>query len=168
VGAVGLFWDLAPQYRPDPLDSVGADVEVIAVEPRVTLRGWLRRAHGADVDGAARDVFGRRPSASELALRGELLYVRTQVDGHKHRDISLRYEIYDRSTQRPVEVPLPPYLTRLQRARLAAPSQRSVQLLWMPNLQGEGDLFVRVALSSERGLLAVTDSGTLRDGLLTN
>jgi hypothetical protein len=164
ASAIGLFWDFLPQYRPDPLDTVGADVSIFAVEPGVRLVDWLRRTHGADFGPAAREIFGRRPSASELRQPGELLYVRAQVDGHKHRDVSLRYRLYDGVTQKPVELPLPPSLAKVQRVKLEAPSQRSVQLLWTPDLRDEDGAFIRVELTSEHGLLAVADSGTLRNG----
>lgn len=166
VGALGLFWDFLPQYRPDPLDTVGADVEIAAIEPGITLLDFLRRTHPDDVTAAGRQVFGRMPSRSELRQPGEMLYVRTQVDGHKHRDIVLRYTLYDGATQMPVELPLPPELKRLQRAKLVAPSQRSVQLLWVPDLSDERNVFIRVELTSDSGLLAIADSGRLRGGLL--
>jgi hypothetical protein len=164
ASAIGLFWDFLPQYRPDPLDTVGADVSIFSVEPGVRLVDWLRRTHGADFAPAAREIFGRRPSASELRQPGELLYVRTQVDGHKHRDVSLRYRLYDGASHKPVELPLPQSLAKVQRIRLEAPSQRSVQLLWTPDLREEDGAFIRVELTSEHGLLAVTDSGTLHKG----
>jgi hypothetical protein len=166
VGALGLFWDFVPQYRPDPLDTVGADVAVAALEPGITLLDFLRRTHPDDVAGAGREVFGRAPSPSELRQPGEMLYVRTQVDGHKHRDIALRYTVYEGRAQTPVDLPLPPELKRLQRTELIAPSQRSVQLLWVPDLSDEPDVFIRVELTSDSGLLAMADSGRLRHGLL--
>ena len=95
-----------------------------------------------------------------------MLYVRTQVDGHKHKDVSLRYALYSRRTQTAFTVPLPHGLERVQRTHLEAPSQRSVQLLWMPDLSGEEDVFVRVSLMSEHGLLAVTDSPILHNGMI--
>ena len=166
ASAVGLFWDLLPQYRPDPLDTVGADVAVVAVEPGVKLVDWLRRAYGTDFDRPARDIFGRPPSSSELRQPGELLDVRTQVDGHKHKDVALRYRLYDGVTDRPVEIPLPPLLAKVQRVKLDAPSQRSVQLLWTPDLRDEEGAFIRVELTSEHGLLAVADSAALHKGRL--
>lgn len=168
AGALGLFWDLLPQYRPDPLDTVGAEVGVAAIEPRVTIAEFLRRTRGDDFSRAARDIFGRPPSRSELRQPGELLYVRTQVDGHKHKDIALTYTLFDGVTHKPVLVPLPPALERgpLQRARLSAPSQRSIQLLWLPDLSSEPDVFVRVHLTSDRGLLAIADSGHVKHGIL--
>jgi hypothetical protein len=168
TGALGLFWDFAPQYRPDPLDTVGADVAVVAVEPGVSVRRWLRAAYGEDSARAAGEIFGRGPSRAELGQVGEMIYVRTQVDGHKHKNISLAYWLYMRGTDTPVEVPLPPYLARVQRSRLVAPSQRSVQLLWMPDFRSpdESDVFIRMELRSDRGLLAVADSATLHRGKL--
>jgi hypothetical protein len=166
ASAVGLFWDFLPQYRPDPLDTVGADVAVVALEPGVRLVDWLRQAYGTDFEGRARDIFGRPPSSSELRQPGELLYVRTQVDGHKHKDVTLHYQLYDGATDTPVEIPLPPRLANVQRVKLDAPSQRSVQLLWTPDLQDEEGAFLRVELTSEHGLLAVADSGALHKGRL--
>ena len=168
AGLVGLFWDFAPQFRPDPLDAVGADVAVIAVEPGVSLNHWLREAHGENAAQAARNVFGRTPSAAELEQAGEMIYVRTQVDGHKHKDIRLRYRLHAEASGEPFKIPLPPELASVQRARLDAPNQRSIQLLWMPDLRGQGEdgVFIRVELRSDRGLLAVADSDILRDGVL--
>ena len=166
ASGVGLFWDFLPQYRPDPLDTVGADVAIVAIEPNVRLVDWLRRAYGTKFDGPAREIFGRPPSDSELHQPGELLYVRTQVDGHKHKDVTLRYRLYDGATDRPVDIPLPPLLAKVQRVKLDAPSQRSVQLLWTPDLRDEEGAFLRVELASEHGLLAVADSGALHKGQL--
>jgi hypothetical protein len=166
AGAVGLFWDFVPQFRPDPLEAIGADVTIAAVEREVPLETWLRRTRPDDWERAARDLFGRPPSKSELAQEGELLYVKIEVDGHKHKNVSLAYRIFDARSQTEVAYPgLPePAASKIRRARLDAPSERSVQLLWLPAL--EGSAFVRVELTSDRGLLAVGDSGTLRNGRL--
>jgi hypothetical protein len=164
VSAVGLFWDFLPQYRPDPLDSVGADVSVVAVQPQVRLVDWLELTHGPDPRGEAKEIFGRTPTFSELAQRGELIYVRTQVDGHKHKDVALAYALYDGETQTPVHLPVPPELAKLQRITLDAPSERSVQLLWAPDLSLEENAFIRVELRSNHGLLAVADSAPLHRG----
>lgn len=168
AGAIGLFWDFAPQFRPDPLEVVGADVTIAAIEPDVTLETWLRKARPDDFEAVAKNLFGREPSKAELALEGHLLYVKIQVDGHKHKDVSLAYRTYRAKEQTPFEpLGLPePAASKLRSARLNAPSERSVQLLWIPSLRGEGDTFIRVELTSDRGLLAITDSGTLHNGLL--
>ena len=168
AAAIGLFWDFAPQVRPDPLEVVGADVTIAAVEPDVTLEAWLRKARPNDYAPAARELFGREPSSSELALQGHLVYVKIQVDGHKHKNVALSYRVFNARTQMPFE-PLGfprDAASRLRTARLNAPSERSVQLLWIPSLENEGNTFIRVELTSDRGLLAIADSGTLRDGRL--
>ena len=168
AAAVGLFWDFAPQFRPDPLEVIGADVTIAAIEPDVTLEAWLRKARPNDYAPAARELFGREPSKAELALSGHLVYVRIQVDGHKHKDVALSYRVFNARSQMPFDpLGLPDEAaSRLRHARLNAPNERSVQLLWIPSLEKEGDTFIRVELTSERGLLAVSDSGTLRSGRL--
>ena len=166
ASAIGLFWDFWPQFRPDPLDTVGADVAVIAVRPGVRLVDWLRLAHGSDISREADAIFGRRPSGAELRQPGEMIYVRTQVDGHKHKNVSLQYALYDGATDKPVGLPLPPDIEKVQRVRLDAPSQRSVQMLWTPDLSDEDGAYLRVELHSEHGLLAVADSSILHKGRL--
>jgi hypothetical protein len=168
VAALGLFWDFWPQFRPDPLEVIGADVTIVAVEPQVPLETWLGRARPNDPDGAAKQLFDREPSESELAQQGTLLYVRIQVDGHKHKNVSLAYRVFDSRSQLPFEpVGLPePAASNIRRVELNAPSERSVQLLWLPSLQGEPHAFVRVELTSDRGLLAIGETGTLRNGRL--
>jgi len=168
AGLLGLFWDFLPQFRPDPLDVVGADVQIVAVEPRVSLGDWLRQAHPKDYQSAGRALFGREPSASELGQSGHLIYARIQVDGHKHQNVALAYRLFRVKDEKIVSLPsLPePAASRITRAHLRAPSERSVQLLWMPSVFGEEDMFIRMELSDDRGLLAVTDSGTLHNGRL--
>lgn len=168
AAAIGLFWDFAPQFRPDPLEVVGADVTIAAIEPEVTLETWLQKTRPDDFEAVERQLFGRVPSESERGLMGHLVYVKIQVDGHKHKDVSLAYRTYDAATQKPFEpVGLDEsVVNRLQRARVDAPSERSVELLWVPSLKNQGDSFIRVELTSERGLLAIDDSATLREGLI--
>jgi hypothetical protein len=168
ASGLGLFWDFLPQFRPDPLEVVGADVQIAAVEPDVSLGDWLRRAHPRDYEAAGRALFGREPSESELEQPGELIYARIQVDGHKHQNVSLTYRLFRRKDEKVVVLPsLPePAASRVTQAHLSAPSERSVQLLWMASLEGEDDMFIRMELRDDRGLLAVTDSATLHDGRL--
>jgi hypothetical protein len=168
AGAIGLFWDFAPQFRPDPLEVIGADVAIVAVEPQVPLETWLGRARPDDSAGAARQLFGREPSKSELAQKGNVVYVRIQVDGHKHKNVSLSYRVFDGRSHEAFDPPgLPePAASNIRRVQLNAPSERSVQLLWLPSLEGEPHAFIRVELTSDRGLLAIGESGTLRNGVL--
>src|SRR4051812_44148094 len=84
--ALGLFWDLFPEFRPDPRDVVGADVEIVAVEPRVTLGSWLKQQYPDSHIAEGARLFGRSPSDPERIQPGELIYVKVQVDGRKHHN----------------------------------------------------------------------------------
>lgn len=156
---VSLVFQLVPDLKPDPRDSVGADVSIVAVEPGITVREWIRRGF----QGAERADMLRRYDG-QLDFPGELIYVRVAVDGHKHRDVGLSYAVYDATKQErlPDRINFAPY----SRVRIEAPSERSVQFLFVPSLRRSRDVFIRAQLSDADGVLAVADSGRLRKGLL--
>jgi hypothetical protein len=152
TGAIALAFQIAPGLKPDPRDRVGADVTIFALEPGVTLGQWIQRGFPA---GERAELEARYP---DRAAVGELLYVNTAVDGHKHRDVTLRYAVYHgrRQTRIPDAAIDGPQLDPLS---LSAPNERSVQVLWVPDLRAETTpLFVRVELWDEDGMLAVSDS----------
>jgi hypothetical protein len=135
-------------------------VAVFALEPGVTLDRWIDREFPPSQRAA---LHKRYPDG---AARGELLYVRTVVDGHKHRDVTLRYGVYDaaRHTRVPARNIDGPQLGALP---LSAPSERSVKVLWVPDLSFEpGRLFIRVELWDDDGMLAVGDSPPVSKGRL--
>jgi hypothetical protein len=158
TGAVALLFQLAPWLKPDPRDRVGADVSIFALEPRVTLGDWVKRAFPLDEQA---ELARQNPNRS---APGEMLYVRTTVDGHKHRDVSLRYAIYhadDHARVDPESIDAPPP----EPFDLSSPSERSVQALWVPDLSLEPDaLFIRVELWDDEGMLAVADSPRIEKG----
>ncbi len=156
---VSLLLQLAPDLRPDPRDSVGADVAIVGVEPGVPVRDWIQRGFR----GEQRTALLKRYE-SQLDFPGELVYVHVAVDGHKHRDVELRYALYNARTQRrmPDRVGFAPFA----RIRIEAPNQRSIQYLFVPDLSFERDLFIRAELTDSEGVLAIADSGRLRKGLL--
>ena len=159
VTAVALVFDLAPGLRPDPRDRVGAEVSVFALEPGVTIGQWLDRGFRS----GGRPTFGAVDV--DRGAEGELLYVRTAVDGHKHDEVTLRYDVYFASTHKRVpdgaiDSPEFPPLA------VSSPSERSVQTLWVPDLSAESALFIRVELWDSNGMVAVADSPTIRDGRL--
>jgi|SRR5687768_8937981 len=156
---VSLLFQLAPELRPDPRDSVGADVAVVAVEPGVRVRDWINRGFRGEQRAELTRTF-----ESQLDFPGELIYVRVAVDGHKHKDVGLRYALYGARSQRrlPDRLNFTPY----SRIRISAPSQRSIQYLFVPDLRFESDLFIRAELTDGDGVLAVADSGRLRAGKL--
>ncbi|MBE2316084.1 hypothetical protein DVA67_008860 [Solirubrobacter sp. CPCC 204708] len=154
--AATLLFQLAPELAPDPGDNVGANVSVVALERGATVRSWIERNFHGDQEAAE-----KRRYEHELDYQGELIAVHVAVDGHKHKDVSLRYAMFDADTHEPE--PLPSF-ARYHVMDVNAPSQRSVQLMFVPDLKDEGKLFVRVELSDESGLLAVADSGTIVRG----
>jgi hypothetical protein len=156
---VSLVFQFAPDLRPDPRDTVGADLSVVAVEPGVSVRDWITRSF----QGEERAAQLRRFS-EQLDFPGELIYVRVIVDGHKHKEVRLSYALYGATSQRrlPDRLNFAPF----SRLRIKAPSERSIQFLFVPDLSFERDLFIRAQLSDSEGVLAVADSGRLRKGLL--
>ncbi len=159
ASVVGLMFQLAPYLRPDPRDRVGADVAVFALEPGVKLGDWIKRGFPPE----RQEVLAKRYHDKEAG--GELLYVRIAVDGHKHRDVTLRYDVYhwsDGTRIPPEDIDGP----TLDPVGLSSPNERSVQLLWIPSFRGERDIFIRVQLWDDHGMLAVEDSGRIEDGRL--
>lgn len=156
---VSLLFQFVPDLKPDPRDSVGADVSVVAVEPGVRVRDWIVRSF----QGEERALEMRRFS-EQLDFPGELIYVRVAVDGHKHKDVVLSYALYGAESQRrlPDRLNFAPF----SRIRIEAPSERSIQYLFVPDLRFERDLFVRAQLTDSEGVLAVGDSGRLHKGKL--
>jgi hypothetical protein len=158
---VSLLFQLAPDLKPDPRDSVGADVAVVAVEPGVTVREWIDRGFRGEQRAALTEKF-----RTQLDFVGELIYVRVAVDGHKHKDVGLSYALYGAESHRrlPNRLDFAPY----SRIRIEAPSQRSIQYLFVPSLRFERDLFIRTQLTDGEGVLAIGDSGRLRKGKLAS
>jgi hypothetical protein len=158
TGVVSLVFQLAPRLKPDPRDRVGADVSIFALEPNVTLGSWIQRAFPVSDHERLEKKYPDRGAV------GELLYVRTTVDGHKHRSVTLRYDVFDADKQElipPESIDAPP----LGALKLTSPNERSVQLVWVPDFTQETrDLIIRVQLWDGDGLLAVTDSPRIKRG----
>jgi hypothetical protein len=171
AGAVlSLLFQLVPQLKPDPRENVGAEVSIYRIEPGVKIRDWLRRAfHGEDYDDEIKRLYGPHPSAQTLDQMnspGELVYVRTTVDGYKHKHVNVRLRLYDAGTQEALPEEDIQGFEEIINAPIGidAPSRRSVQLLWIPDLRHSDPTFVRVELSDKHGVLAVADSGILKHG----
>ncbi len=160
-----LLFTFLPQLKPDPRDSVLAQVSVFAIEPGVSLRRYLTLTYGS-VANVPRSL--RIPTA-ELPFQGDMIYVRTRVDGFKHRRVQVRATLYMRSTQEPARLlagPVSgPAALRLRSVELDTPSTSTVQLLWILGLAGEPPTFVRVEMFDGTRMLAVTDSPIVKNGL---
>jgi hypothetical protein len=151
TGAViALLFQIWPALSPDPRDRVGADVSIFAIEPHVSISAWINRGF---VPSERPKLHQRYPDDTTL---GSLLYVRTTVDGHKHRHVTLSYRVYDAGSKRV----LPPDLVdgpAPEALKLDSPSERSVTLFWIPSLKGRRS-FVRVQLWDDKEMLAVADT----------
>ncbi len=157
TGAVALLFQLVPALKPDPRDRVGADLAIVALEPGVSLGGWIKRAFPAAERAALVKEY------PNTRTPGEMLYLRINVDGHKHRNVSVHYGVYDAKTERRVQLDAPPNGPR-DTLSLSAPSERSVQMLWIPDLRFEPAVFIRVELWDDNGTLAVADSPRIVKG----
>lgn len=158
AAAVSLLFQIVPALKPDPRDHVGADVSVFALERNVTIGDWINRAFPASKRAALIDRYPDRTAT------GELLYVRTVVDGHKHHKVTLHFSVLSTKTQElvpPAEIDAP----AIDPVKLSAPNERSVHAVWVPDLSNEPDgLYFRIELWDERGILAVADSPPLNHG----
>lgn len=160
-----LVFTFLPELKPDPRDSVLAELKVYAVDPDVSLREYLTAAYGGGT---------RLPSGLSLATRaqlngfvGDVVYVRTLVDGFKHRHVRLIWRVYDARTQQVVPAlqgtNLPPPLRNLRDVNLDTPSTSTIQLLWISSLDADKPTFVRIAMYDGKRLLAVADSPVIRN-----
>lgn len=162
-----LVFTFLPQLKPDPRDSVAAQLSVFAIDPDVTLGDYLQQAYGS----VAAAPKGLQVPRQELGFKGDMVYVRTRVDGFKHRRIRLFAELYVASTQRRVfHIPSLVHLSALtafdaRTVELDTPSTSTVQLFWILDLADEPPTFVRIVMYDKTRLLAVTDSPVIRNNL---
>jgi hypothetical protein len=169
-GTIGLVFDLWPELRPDPRTTRAAEVSVVAVERAVPFDDWLHRvAPSSKVYAARRRSYLRRafakmptPSPAEvrqaLGVKGQLIYVRTHIDGFKRRSLRLRWSMYRVAGQRRLATQ---GLANATGASVvgAAPSDTSVALIWTPSVVVRGALFARFEVVDDAGaVLAVADS----------
>jgi hypothetical protein len=141
---------------------------VLAVDKGVTYGAWLRRTSRTDSEYADRrqtyvDESGARTpeeAAGALQLTGFVVYVSTQLEGFKRRNVQLRWSLYDAQRARRL-----PSLSDRRAAglRLEAPTDRTVQEVFVPDPLGDGPYLVRLQLyDSDGALLAIADSDPIR------
>jgi hypothetical protein len=89
ASAIALGFSLWPALRPDPRESLAAELHVKTVERGVTLRDYLtRRDLPADAG----------PSA--LRAQGQVVYLQVLIKGRKHGELSLLQVLYNARTRR--------------------------------------------------------------------
>ena len=162
AGTLALCYQVFPQWRPDPRESVGAEMKVIAVEPLVSREASIKRTSRDQEEkrtrrGRLKDGLTVREQRHVLRERGTLVYVRIIVNGFKGRDAVLRWSMHSARSGRRVS------LTRLHDQTVGdvygdAPTDRLVAPVWVPRLHKAATLFVRLELVREGTILAVADS----------
>jgi hypothetical protein len=156
---VALVFTLWPGLRPDPRDRLGAEVSVFAVDPNVSYREWISARSSFSGDEAVERLQEARvQTPGLLRVRGEVAYVRMQVEGFKRRSVAMRVSLYDGGTNRRVEGASN---IEVGSQQLEAPSDRAVVPVWLPCPPVPGrKYFVRVELyhAGDNVLLAVADS----------
>jgi hypothetical protein len=163
---VAVGFALWPSLKPDPHEKFSAEVVVLRIDRHVTVNEWLHRiTFSADAYRRMRDArvraelgpgFDRVSARDLLALSGEVAYVESTLEGFKRSSVVLRWSLYDARTHARIRQFSGRSLALL---RLEAPTDRTIQEVWLPPVPGTGPYFIRVALYDKRGvLLAIDDS----------
>jgi len=155
-GGVALAFQLVPSLKPDPGEQFAADLRFITVEPKVTLGDWLRRtSRTTDQFAARRAAYLRQGgSAGGLRIAGFDAYVVTEIRGFKRKNVDLRWSLYDAKRQVRIGE-----MEHVAGVHAEAPTDRTVQEIWIADPLSGRQFFVRAQLYDSRGvLLAVADS----------
>lgn len=164
--ASSLLFTFLPELKPDPRDSVLAQLTVFAIDPNVTYAAYLTQAYGGD-RAAPRRLLPTSQRQQARHTIGDVVYVRTLVDGFKHRQVTLRASEYDATTQERYPGRLDFGSALIRRAKtvnLDTPSTSTIQLFFVYSLTGvTSPSFVRVEMYDGTRMLAVADSPVIRD-----
>jgi hypothetical protein len=145
AAGVGLAFDLHPAWRPDPETQLDASMTAGPIESHVTLRDYLTRV-------------GLTPTQTQkqvLDVWGNIVYVRQQTDGLKHRRSMLTWYLYDQKTGRRFPSS---FFAGHGRVRSSTPSDTIVVPAWVQPPPDAGRYFVRFELRAKGVLLAIADS----------
>jgi hypothetical protein len=147
IGSViGLGFDLHPSWRPDPETRLDATMTAGPIETHVELGDYLKR-------------IGRKPNAAQravLGVWGDVVYVRQQTEGLKHRSSILSWYLYKAGTGRRIRNAS--FITGHASGRASTPSDTIVVPAWVQPPTDRGKYFLRFELSAKGALLAIADS----------
>jgi hypothetical protein len=163
TAVLGVVFLLVPSLRPLPRDKIAASVSVADIENHVSVGRWAHLQFPGNPDGKLTHFLGHKPTPTDRATRGSIIYVRLSTDGFRHRSINLRTTLYNAQTRTPSrntsgEAQFPDS----GRLGIDAPSRSSVQLLFVADVGAveTGRFFFRVEAFDGSGILAYADSRT--------
>jgi hypothetical protein len=146
ASVVALAFTLWPGLKPDPRGVLAARMKVETLEPHVTLASFVRRFHPGQLR-AVGDVGE--------TLQGYVIYLRVQIDGKKHDNVSLDNVTYGWRSRRPFsDRPA----ANARGFRPDTPSDQWVAVVWVADPQEGRDFFVRLRLFDGDILLAFADT----------
>jgi hypothetical protein len=143
AGAVGLLFDLKPEWRPDPRTAQAASLESLTVDPEVTFGELLTR----------RGVTTKGRAECQLRIPGNLVYLGVELQGFKRRSVQLRFNTYDARTGarlRGVLRSLSSGSQSVDRLVGEAPTDKWISPVWVAWPFRDGDFFVRFELFQAR------------------
>ena len=155
-----LLFSFVPQLKPDPRDSVLANLNVFGLQPDVSLLSYLQ-------------LTGKKVPASlvpqDKNIPGDMVFVRTEVDGYKHRGVFLKANLFFARSQRlvPPRQLQNPFVKLGTQDTLDTPHTTTMQVFWFPELGPIPATFLRVEMFDGSGrMLAVADSPVIHDDRL--
>ena len=161
AGLVAVFFTLFPDLKPFSATTKSADVSILAVERGVTRDEWRwrlavgdRQVHGRIVD-ADRRIARRSPTKPAPLAKPYSVYVRTEAQGFKRRELTVRANLYRWPSRRQVRFLAGTEVEKnrpLARVPIDAPLAGSGQEIWVydPGLGERSQYFVRVTVYDPR------------------
>jgi hypothetical protein len=143
AGAIGLAFDLKPEWRPDPRTAQAASLETLTVDPEVTWDEWLNRRGGTT----------QELDPCQLRVPGNLVYLGVELQGFKRRSVRYRFSTYDDRTRARLEGVLRSVSSGNRPVSTLvgeAPTDRWISTVWVAWPFRDGDFFVRFELFEER------------------
>jgi hypothetical protein len=167
TGITALLFTLFPGLKPFTPTKLSAELWIQAVDRAVTRDQWRwevaqgdPRRH-AELVAQDREVSEFKDGCGGGTDPGYVVYVRSEADGYKRRELKLRASLYDARTMR-VARDVSGGHDVLAAVPIDAPTVISVQRIWVydPRVLSErGSYIVRVELYDKNdNLLAFTDS----------
>lgn len=159
-----LLFDVRPDLKRDPRTRLAAEVSVFAIDPAVTYGQYLEDAafSAKDLRESKRAACGGKPTCVALAIPGQRVYVRSNIEGFKSRSVSMRLSLYDVQSKTRIEGASK---VAIAQEKLESPSSQSVVPAWLicpPDANGRFFVRVEVYYRASRTLLAVGDSKRFR------